>query len=62
MRKLMGELLIDANLITTEQLSKALEIQKKNGNLLGVTLVKMGYIEDEVLLDYLRDQGTKIKM
>ena len=62
MRKLMGEMLIDAKLITAGQLSEALDIQKKDGNLLGITLVKMGYIEDEVLLDYLRDQGTKIKM
>ena len=62
MRKFLGEMLIDAKLITAGQLSEALDIQKKDGNLLGITLVKMGYIEDEVLLDYLRDQGTKIKM
>lgn len=62
MRKLLGEMLIDSNLITPEQLSEALEIQKKDGNLLGVTLVKMGYIEDEILLDYLRDQGTKVRV
>jgi type IV pilus assembly protein PilB len=61
MKKLLGELLIEGGEITHEQLNEALKIQKKDGDLLGAILVKLGYLDDVVLLDFLKMQGTKVK-
>ncbi|MDY6969195.1 MAG: hypothetical protein SVR08_11170 [Spirochaetota bacterium] len=62
MKKLLGEMLIEDNIITREQLQEALNLQKSEDNLLGVILVKLGFLDDEILLEYLRMQGTKIKI
>jgi hypothetical protein len=62
MRKRLGELLMDGGEINHEQLEEALEIQKHDGDLLGVILVKLGYIEDDTLLEFLQMQGTHVKM
>jgi type IV pilus assembly protein PilB len=62
MKKLLGELLIENKLITQEQLDEALKIQRKDGDLLGAILVNLGYLDDDILLDYLKMQGAKIKM
>ena len=42
----IGELLVREGLITSEQLSKALQEQKQNGTRVGYNLVKMGYFDD----------------
>jgi hypothetical protein len=43
-RRMLGELLISARLITSQQLDEALEEQKKTGEKLGEVLVRRGYI------------------
>ena len=45
-KELFGEILIRRNLITGEQLTRALEIQKKEGGFIGEILVKLGFMEE----------------
>ncbi len=59
-KRRLGEMLVEDGVITEEQLQEALEMQKREGNMLGVILTKNGFIEDEVLLEYLKLQGTKV--
>ncbi len=49
----LGELLVWSGKITDEQLSKALEIQKKTKQLLGQIIVERGYITEDELMRYL---------
>ena len=44
--KLIGQLLMDRQLITKEQLNSALAIQKEKGGLLGEILVVLGYAQE----------------
>jgi len=43
----LGELLVKKGVISPQQLQEALEEQKKTGQLLGVTLIRMGIISEE---------------
>ena len=43
----LGELLVKKGVITSQQLQDALEEQKKSGELLGATLIRMGIISEE---------------
>jgi len=52
----LGELLIEENLITEEQLDKALEEQELHGSRLGSNLVKLGYISEKQLISALAKQ------
>ncbi len=52
----LGELLIKENLITPEQLKKAIEEQKAGGGRLGSSLTKLGFVTDEELLSFLSKQ------
>lgn len=54
----LGKLLVSANLITERQLNEALATmrQSKGASRLGSTLVKMGYIPEEKLLQFLSQQ------
>jgi type IV pilus assembly protein PilB len=54
----LGKLLVSANLITEKQLNEALAAvrQSKSAARLGSTLVKMGYIPEEKLLQFLSQQ------
>jgi type IV pilus assembly protein PilB len=52
----IGTMLTRANLITEEQLQNALEEQKKTGDKIGSTLIKLGYVEDETLVKFLSKQ------
>ncbi len=47
MWKRLGDLLIEQELITMDQLKHALEIQKHDGGRLGSLLVSMGFVSDE---------------
>src|SRR5690625_4568384 len=54
-RKRLGDLLIEANLITENQLSKALE-EKLPNEKLGATLLREGYITEQQLIEVLEFQ------
>jgi type IV pilus assembly protein PilB len=52
----LGELLVRENMITSDQLRKAIEEQKRTGGRLGTHLTGMGYIGDEELTQFLSKQ------
>ena len=52
----LGELLVKENLISPEQLKKAIEEQKAGGGRLGSSLTKLGFVTDEELLSFLSKQ------
>lgn len=52
----LGDVLIQKGLITSEQLDKALEEQKKSGGLLGETMVTLGIVSEDTLIDTLCEQ------
>ncbi len=56
MARKLGELLVKENLITAEQLQKALEEQKKHGGRLGTHLTRLGFINEEELTKFLSRQ------
>lgn len=52
----LGDLLIEANLLTKEQLQIALDYQKKTGLQLGEILEKLGLVKEDDILNYLVSQ------
>ncbi|MDD5454525.1 MAG: hypothetical protein PHW62_03390 [Candidatus Ratteibacteria bacterium] len=56
MPKRTGEVLIDAGLITSEQLQEALKEQKITKEFIGNILVRRGYVEEHTLLGILSKQ------
>ncbi|GBD97421.1 MAG TPA: type IV-A pilus assembly ATPase PilB [Nitrospirae bacterium] len=52
----LGQLLINNNIITEEQLNKATELQKKEGGRIGSNLIKLGYLTEESLVEFLSKQ------
>ncbi|MCX8084143.1 MAG: type IV-A pilus assembly ATPase PilB [Calditerrivibrio sp.] len=52
----IGAILLSENLITQEQLNKAIEIQKKEGGRLGSILVKLGFIDEKKIAEFLSQQ------
>ena len=52
----IGDLLVQNEVITEEQLMTALREQKVTGRKLGKTLIDLGYIEEDSLLDFLSRQ------
>jgi len=59
-RPLLGEILLENNEISKEQLDKAIEIQKKEGGLIGIILVNMGAISEQTLVKYLAVQAERV--
>lgn len=55
--KRLGELLVEAGLITPAQLQSAITHQKIARGRLGSNLVALGYISEEVLMDFLSHQA-----
>lgn len=55
-RRRLGELLIEAGVLDKERLNKALSEQKHGGQPLGVTLVKLGFVDERALLAVLGKQ------
>jgi type IV pilus assembly protein PilB len=49
----LGELLVRNQLITDDQLKRALDLRKKEGSRLGAALIKLGYIEESDLATFL---------
>jgi type IV pilus assembly protein PilB len=54
--KRLGDVLLDEKLITPQQLADAVAEQRRSGQLLGVTLIRMGVITEDVLLNHLKEQ------
>jgi type IV pilus assembly protein PilB len=55
----LGDILVKENLITSEQLKQALEMQKQKGGRLGTCLVKLGFVtDDEVTAVLSRQYGV----
>ncbi len=52
----LGQMLVSANLITDEQLKRALTVQQKDGGRLGSHLVKLGFVEEDKLISFLSKQ------
>ena len=52
----IGELIIKEGLITSEQLEKAISVQRKEGGRLGEVLVKMGIVTEEQMVSLLARQ------
>jgi type IV pilus assembly protein PilB len=49
----IGELLVQANKITQDQLQQALSAQQGEGGRLGTHLVKLGFVDDQELVEFL---------
>ncbi len=58
-QKKIGELLLDLNILTLEELEKALEEQKRTGERLGTVLLKMKLLSEEDL-DYLLSRQLNV--
>ncbi len=52
----IGQLLVNNKLITEEQFLKAIELQKKEGGRIGSNLIKLGFITDDRLVQFLSKQ------
>ena len=63
-QNLFGQILINFNLITQEQLDKVVELQKKSKppRLLGELLVEQGYLDDKSLKSILSVQKRKLEL
>jgi len=55
-KKRLGELLVEAGLITQEQLQKALSLQKSTGKKLGEILVEQGFVTEDEIVEVLEFQ------
>ena len=55
-QKRLGELLIEAGLLTDEQLAQALVLQKRSGTLLGSVLIDEGMVTGTALVNVLAEQ------
>lgn len=55
-RHRLGEMLVDAGIITEEQLKRALDEQKVTGEQLGKILIRLGFAEEEVISAFLAAQ------
>ncbi|MEN8262835.1 MAG: type IV-A pilus assembly ATPase PilB [Nitrospirota bacterium] len=52
----LGHLLLSKNIITDEQLSRAVDMQKREGGRIAANLVKLDIISEDVLIQFLSDQ------
>lgn len=52
----IGDVLVQNQVITPEQLEKALKEQKSRGTKLGETLISMGYVSEQKMVDILTEQ------
>jgi len=56
MSQRLGDLLVKEKVITNEQLDQAVKLQKETGSRLGAALVKLGFISDEDVTNFLSRQ------
>jgi len=55
-RKRLGDLLVAANLVNSEQIKEALELQEKTGRRLGSIVISKGWVSDQDVLQLLSRQ------
>ncbi len=55
-KKLIGQILLEAGVVTKEQLEDALEYQRMWGGKIGANLIRKGYISEEELTKFLSEQ------
>lgn len=55
-RRMLGEQLVGANLLSADELSQALTIQSQNGARIGEVLLDLGLITEEALLPFVAEQ------
>lgn len=55
-RPRVGMLLIDAGIVTSEQLEEALRVQEESGEKLGTVLIQLGYVAEEVISEAIGEQ------
>lgn len=60
--KKIGDLLVEDGVITQAQLDTALDIQKKQGGLIGGIMIKMKIIDPPTLIKYLAKGKTKPRL
>lgn len=58
----LGEMLLEAELIDRFQLDSGLSFQRNVGGRIGSALVKLGYIAEETILQFLDDQETIVRV
>jgi type IV pilus assembly protein PilB len=57
----LGQMLEESGLLTQEQLKMAMDFQKSVGGKLGAIIVKLGFIEDQTLTNFIaRQQGIPV--
>lgn len=56
LRKRLGDLLVEENIVTEEQIEQALLAQKKTGRKLGGTLIQLGFLSEKQMLAFLSQQ------
>ena len=56
LKQRLGDLLVGENIITDDQLGIALKEQRSSGRKLGATLIHLGFITEEQLLNFLSQQ------
>ncbi len=59
-KPMLGEMLVESGEITQEQLDQALEVQKKEGGLIGIILVNLNLISEKTLVKYLSLQAERV--
>jgi type IV pilus assembly protein PilB len=52
----LGQILLNNNIISEDQLIKAIEQQKKDGGRIGSNLIKLGFVTEEALVEFLSKQ------
>lgn len=56
LRKRLGDLLVEENIISDANLSAALQRQSQTGHKLGDTLMELGFLSEDQMLDFLARQ------
>ncbi len=56
LRKRLGDLLVEENVINEQQLQHALDAQRGSGRKLGDTLIQLGFINEDQMLSFLSEQ------
>ncbi|PMM08472.1 MSHA biogenesis protein MshE [Vibrio breoganii] len=54
--KRLGDLLVEENIVSEEQVQQALEAQRQTGRKLGDSLIQLGFITEKQLLEFLSQQ------